>query len=118
MHLLTLEDYPLPPEFDSAFTWSDVLVFEADLKLMEEPEVIQRMMTMAMYQDGRTLKSELSKEAYTLLEKECSKINIPLSEMSQFKPSMILLIYMVTKMEMEGELTAGVDQFFLDIGQA
>lgn len=113
IHILSPEDYPLPSEFDSAFAWSDIIVFEADLKKMEEPAVIQKMMTLAMYQDDRTLKGELSPEAYGLLEDECAKINIPLEGMQQFKPTMVVLIYTVTKMQQSGNTSEGVDQYFL-----
>jgi len=113
IHILTPEDYPLPSEFDSAFAWSDIIVFEADLKKMEDPAIIQKMMTMAMYQDGRTLKGELSPEAYGLLEEKCTKINLPLEGMQQFKPTMVMLIYTVTKMQQSGSTSDGVDQYFL-----
>ena len=112
MHLLTPEDHPLPPEFDSAYAWSDVLVFEADIKKMENPVVIQQMMLLAMYQDDRTLESELSKEAYALLESECSKINLSLSDFAKFKPTMVLLIYTVTKLQESGLTEAGVDPYY------
>ncbi len=113
MHLLTPEDYPLPVEFDSAYAWSDVLVLEADLKKMEDPAVVQRMMTMAMYQDGRTLQSVLSEEVYGRLEEECAKIEVPLTSLSKFKPSMVMLIISVTKMQQSGSTSAGVDQYYL-----
>jgi uncharacterized protein YbaP (TraB family) len=114
MHLLTPEDHPLPPEFDSAYVWSDVLVFEADIKKMENPVVIQQMMLLAMYQDDRTLESELSKEAYALLENECTKINLSLSGFAKFKPSMVLLIYTVTKLQESGLTEAGVDPYYYE----
>ena len=117
MHLLTPEDYPLPFEFDSAFAWSDVLVFEADIKKMENPAVIQRMMILAMYQDDRTLESELSKEAYNLLESECAKMNLSLRDFAKFKPSLVMLIYTVTKLQQSGMIEAGVDQHYLSMAR-
>ncbi len=113
MHLLTPEDYPLPLEFDSAYFLSDALVLEADLKKMEDPAIIQTLMLRAMYQDDRTLESELSKEVYALLESKCAELDITLSTMSKFKPSMVVLIYTVTKMQQSGSISAGVDQYYL-----
>jgi uncharacterized protein YbaP (TraB family) len=113
IHILSPEDYPLPSEFDSAFAWSDIIVFETDIKKMEEPAVIQKMMSLAMYQDDRTLQGELSAEAYSLLEKKCSEVNVPLAGMQQFKPTMVLLLYTVTKMQQSGNTSDGVDQFYL-----
>lgn len=114
MHLLTPEDHPLPPEFDSAYLWSEAIVFEADIKKMENPAVIQQMMMLAMYQDERTLKGELSEEAYALLESECKKINLSLVNFAKFKPSMVLLVYAVTKLQEAGLTEAGVDPHYYE----
>ena len=46
MHLLSAEDCPLPPEFDRAYARSEVLVIEADIKKMEEPAMMQKVMMM------------------------------------------------------------------------
>ncbi len=113
IHLLTPQDYPLPFEFDSAYKWADVLVLEADISKMQDPEVVQKMMAMATYQDDRTLESELSDEVYDLLEKECKAINVSLAELSKFKPSMVVLIITVTKMQQAGSTSPGVDQHYL-----
>ena len=112
MHLLSAEDYPLPPEFDSAYARSEVLVFEADIKKMEEPAMMQKVMMMAMYQDDRTLESEISEETYQLLESECARLDISLSDFSKFKPGMVLLIYALTKMQQSGLSEDGVDQHY------
>lgn len=112
MHLLSADDYPLPFEFDSAFARAEILVFEADIKKMEEPAVMQKMMMMAMYQDDRTLKSEISEETYQLLESECAQLDISLANFAKFKPTMVMLIYAVTKMQKSGASEDGVDQYY------
>ena len=112
MHLLSAEDYPLPQEFDSAYARSEVLVFEADIKKMEEPAMMQKVMMMAMYQDDRTLESELSQEVYQLLDSECAQLDISLVNFSKFKPGMVMLIYAVTKMQQSGLSEDGVDQYY------
>jgi len=118
MHLLSAEDYPLPPEFDSAYARSEVLVFEADIKKMEEPAMMQKVMMMAMYQDDRTLESELSEEVYQLLESECARLDISLSDFSKFKPSMVVLIYAVKKLQQSGLSEDGVDQYYYSLALA
>ncbi|MFH0757434.1 MAG: TraB/GumN family protein [Bacteroidota bacterium] len=118
MHLLSPEDYPLPVEFDSAYAWSDGLVLEADLKKMEDPAVVQRMMSMAMYQDERTLQSVLSEKVYRRLEAACAKIEVPITSLSRFKPTMVMLIISVTKMQQSGSTSAGVDQYYLSMALA
>ena len=118
MHLLSAEDYPLPPEFDTAYARSEVLVFEADIKKMEEPAMMQKVMMMAMYQDDRTLESELSEEAYQLLESECAQLDISLANFSKFKPGMVMLIYAVKKMQLSGLSEDGVDQYYYSLANA
>ncbi len=118
MHLLGPEDYPLPFEFDSAYARSEILVFETDVKKLEEPVVMQKMMMMAMYQDERTLKSELSEETYQLLESECARLDISLSNFAKFKPSMVLLIYAVSKLQQSGQTADGVDQYYYTLAGA
>ena len=118
MHLLSAEDYPLPLEFDSAYARSEVLVFEADIKKMEEPAMVQKVMMMAMYQDDRTLESEISEETYQLLESECAELDISLADFSKFKPGMVLLIYAVTKMQQSGLSEDGVDQYYYSLANA
>lgn len=113
IHLLSPEDYPLPAEFDSAYAWSDVLVLEADIDSMQDPQVAQKMMSMATYQDDRTLESELSKESYLLLEQECAAINMSIADFLKFKPSMVILFITITKMQQAGSTSPGVDQYYL-----
>lgn len=112
IHLLSPDDYPLPAEYDSAFSRSDKLIFEADIAQMENPEVAQRLVLKAMYSDDRTLKSVLNQENYKALEEEADKLNIPLFQMEKFKPSMVVMTIMMMKMKQLGLTAEGVDKHF------
>ena len=62
--MLAKSDYPLPIEFDRAYSDSEVLVFETDIKKMEDPQAGLLLMSKAVYHDGRSLKSVLTDTVY------------------------------------------------------
>ena len=95
-----------------AYLNSDVLVFEADIKKLESPEVSQQIITKAMYSDERTLQNVLSEDVYKELEKISLSLNIPLTNMSKFKPSMVVLTLTILKMQKMGMAVEGIDQHF------
>ena len=113
VHILTEDDYPLPVEFDRAYAQAELMVFEADLAKMEDPAFAQKMMAMSMYKDDRTLQSVLSEDTYIKLKEEATKINLPIEQLDKFKPSIVLLMVTVTKMQQMGMNTDGVDKYFL-----
>lgn len=113
VHILTEDDYPLPVEFDKAYVQAELMVFEADLTKMEDPAFAQKMMAVSMYKDDRTLQSVLSEDTYVKLKEEATKINLPIEQLNKFKPSMVLLMVTVTKMQQMGMNTDGVDKYFL-----
>ena len=70
-HMLRTSDYPLPPEFDIAYAASQKLFFQIDPAVAEDTAFGMQLLAATMYTDGTTLKSVLSPEAYTALEKQC-----------------------------------------------
>ena len=67
IHMLRADDYPLPPEFETAYAEADNLYFEIDIDQMNDPVAQLGMLQRLMYTDGRTLQTELDTEAYTAL---------------------------------------------------
>jgi hypothetical protein len=112
IHLLSPDDYPLPAEYDSAFTHAEKLIFEADIAQMENPEVAKSLFLKAMYSDERTLKTVLNEENYSALEKESHELKVPLAQMDQFKPSIVIMTLMMMKMQEMGLTAEGVDKHF------
>ena len=113
IHILSEDDYPLPEEFDKAYSKADLLVFEADIIKMEDQSFVQKMMAMSMYTDDRTLQSVLSEDTYNELKVLAIKMNLPIEQMNIFKPSFVLLMVTVSKMQQMGMNTEGVDKHFL-----
>jgi len=113
VHVLRPEDSPFPAPFDSAYAAADKLIFEADMSALENQEVAQQIMKQAMYNDERTLKSELDSATYALLESEFAMIQMPISTFAKFKPSMAVISLTMLKMQQDmGTISEGVDRTF------
>lgn len=111
-HLLRPSDYPLPPEFNTAYRASDIIVFETDIGKMNDPSTQQKMMLQAMYADGSTVDKHLSPKTYRLLSQYCLDNGIAISQVRQFKPSIISLTLTLVELSKLGVSPEGVDTFF------
>ncbi len=87
IHLLSAQDYPLPSAFDLAFTASQQLVFETDVEAVQSFATQARFLPILMYQDGRTLKSEIKPETYTALSGFLSERGLPIALFERFTPA-------------------------------
>ena len=112
VHLLRAEDYPLPAAFDKAFNQSDVLVLEANVAQLADPEVAQAMMAQAMLPGEETLQTVLNEETFGLLKVKCDEISFPLENAMKFKPAMIATILTAIKMQQMAFTPAGVDMHY------
>ena len=86
IHVLSQSDYPLPAEFDRAYSQSDQLVFETSISEVNSPEFQMKMMQRMTLTNGQQLRDVISPEAYTALGAYCISRGIPLANMAQFKP--------------------------------
>lgn len=112
IHALRHDDYPLPPQFDSAYSMADKLVFERDLSDQALAFTSAQMLLKGTYQDDRTLESVLSREVYLTLREECEKNGIQIREIAKHKPSLALLVLTVAVLERQGVYEKGVDRHF------
>jgi uncharacterized protein YbaP (TraB family) len=113
IHLLRASDFPLPAQFDSAYAHSSAIAFETDMDELQKPENTQKMMSMMMLTNGKTLKSVISEPAYKALEKLCAGVGLPIANLGQFKPSMVVLMATALKLQQLGFSTDGVDRTYL-----
>lgn len=114
VHVLRPQDYPLPPEYDSAYIRSDQLVFEADMEKLGDQALLQQLMMKAMYAGDTTLETVISTEAYKALEAEYLKFNIPVSNLKKLKPSMVIITLTALKMKQLGLASDGIDKYYFD----
>ena len=112
VHLLRVEDYPLPKMFDKAFEKSDVLILEADIAQLENFEAAQKIMAQAMLPVEETLQTILDEETFKLLGTKCAELSLPLESLLKFKPSMVTTVLTAMKMQQMGFTPQGVDIYF------
>ena len=112
LHVLSEEDYPLPEEFNTAYSDASHIVFETDIDVMNAPDTSNRMMELLTYSDGSTLLDRLSLETTSQLRQYTVDVGIQLETVKLFKPG--LLLSMLTFMELKtlGMDAPGVDAHF------
>jgi uncharacterized protein YbaP (TraB family) len=114
-HILRASDYPLPPEFFTAYQDSRKIVFEITPGEMEKPQYMEKVMGMAIYSDGTTLKDHVTKTAYARAENFCKERNYPLEQYQLFKPTMFMMTLTLLEMTKIGaDPQKGIDYFFKD----
>ena len=112
IHMLSKSDFPLPPEFESIYKQSEQLVFETDMKKLQDPTIQMKMMKMMSYQDGTTLKDHLKPETYKALEDYTGTANIPMLMINNFRPGMAATMLTVFELKKLGVDSEGVDAFY------
>jgi uncharacterized protein YbaP (TraB family) len=115
IHILAPEDYPLPKEYDIAFGQAAKIVFETDMQVINSKEFQQSMMASMMYSDGTTLDKVIDTTTYTVLNEYLTQRNIPISSVSQMKPSLLALTLSVIELQNLGFTSIGVDQFYANL---
>ncbi len=112
VHLLRPGDYPLPREYDQAYSASSEIFFETDLGAMNDISVQAQMLQQLTYQDGRNLKTVLNEKAYSALESYTQKVGMPLMMLEQMKPGMVVSMLQVLEFQRIGFTPQGVDAHF------
>lgn len=116
-HVLRETDFPLPPEFLTAYRASGLVVFETDLDKLEDPATQQAMLVKSMYADGSTIDRHLSAAAYAELSDYCAANGIPLAALRQFKPPMLMITLTFMELMKLGVTRQGVDRYFYDMAK-
>ena len=115
IHLLKETNYPLPAPIESAFSNSQIAVFEADVSEMERPEAQMKLMTKARLAEGETLKDQLSAETYAQFQEQVKRLEIPDMVFTQFKPSLAAIMLAMLELQKLGfDPGHGVDKHFFD----
>jgi hypothetical protein len=112
VHLLRVSDFPLPQEYDIAYENSSQLVFETDLNSMNDLSIQAKLLKQLSYGDGKSLKTVLSEEAYSALERYTASVGLPLPMLEKFKPGMIISTLQVLEFQKIGFTPMGVDAHF------
>lgn len=111
IHMLSAEDYPLPAAFLQALKQSDVLLLETDLAQLTSPDGIQQMIALNSYPSGENLLQHLSEPLARQLAQYCKEHQVPLEQISRFKPAFAAVMLTSTQLKAEGATAPGVDEF-------
>ena len=114
-HMLRASDYPLPAEFFRAYNDSRKIIFEVPPGETESPEYMEKFLSLAIYNDGTTLKEHITTAAYAKAESFCKERNYPLEQYQFFKPTFLVMTLTVSEMNKIGaDPQKGIDYFFKD----
>ena len=112
-HVLRASDYPLPPEFWSAYQDSRKIIFEAPQDEMAGPAFQQKLLSASIYDDGTTLKQHLSAKAYAKAEDFCRKRDYQIEQLQMLRPWMFAMMLTMQEMNRLGaEPNYGIDHVF------
>lgn len=111
VHMLRASDFPLPREFDVAFSNSDVLVLEADVKA---PEMLKKVLSESMLKDGQTLKSILTEQQYQTIKKIADESGVSMTMIEKMKPGMAIMTLTTMATQKLNISMQGVDMYYYD----
>ena len=112
-HMLRASDYPLPAEFFAAYQDSRKIIFEIPPGETENQEYMGKLLSLAIYNDGTTLKEHITTAAYAKAESFCKERNYPLEQYQFFKPTFLVMTLTVSEMNKIGaDPQKGIDNFF------
>ncbi|MRR17728.1 MAG: TraB/GumN family protein [Deltaproteobacteria bacterium] len=112
-HVLRASDHPLPAPFETAYADSRQLIFEAPPGDLEAAEYLQKLMALAMYPDGTTLKQHVAPAVYARAEKFCRERGYPFDQYQMFRPWMLSMMLAMQELSRLGvEARYGVDHFY------
>lgn len=114
IHLLAEQDYPLPSEYLQALKNSDNLILETDLEQLSDPAGLQQMIALNTYPSGENLLQHLSESLARQLAEYCKTHQIPLEQISRFKPAFAAIMLTTTQLQAQGATAPGVDAYLLE----
>jgi uncharacterized protein len=116
IHLLQATNYPLPAVIESAFTNSQIAVFETDLDKLDDPEGQAAMLSKITFPEGQTLQQNLSPNVYASLSNHAAEVGLPVLALEQYRPAAaIMTIEMMELMSLGADPAYGVDKHFFKL---
>ena len=83
IHIGIPDLYPMHKKLTNAFNESQGLFVEVNTV---DPAGMEYYMEKAIYEEGKTIKDDISEEAYAKLEKVAEKLGVPINELETLKP--------------------------------
>ena len=111
-HFLRSSDYPLPAEFELAYTAAETLVFEMNPATANSQSFALELLNKAKYNDSRSLRNVLSKRAYMALAEKCAQKGLSIEALDNMKPFVVIMTLLVQELNALGASKKGVDMHF------
>lgn len=119
VHVLKVNDYPLPAPFQKAFDASQITVFEVDLAKASDPGVINFLLTQGRYQQPDRLSDNLLPSSFAALSEYLDSTHQSIEQYQQMKPWVVSLnIAMIETQRLGYDSQLGVDLFFQNKAKA
>jgi len=113
VHILRETDYPLPDEFDRAFSQSAMMVIETNVEQLADENVVQYLTANMFLPGNQTLRTILDSRTYELLDAAFREYGQRLDGFIRFKPSMVVNVLALLQMQKMGFVEEGVDFYYL-----
>jgi len=111
-HLLRATDYPLAPEFESAYRDAEALCMEIDFDDADEGALALKMLTLARLPPGRTLTTELGAD-YPAVRDKARALGIDLAQLDGYQPWFVAITASVNQLVKLGfNPNEGVEKHF------
>lgn len=112
IHVLRSSDYPLPKEFDIAYSKADYIVFETDLSSAHS-QSMQRMLAQKMLLPaGESLSNRISFKTYGLLKEYIDSQGYKIEIFDRLQPWAVMLTLTQLKLSQIGIDQNGVDSYY------
>ena len=110
--MLRSTDYPLPAEFELAYSLADTLAFEMNPAETIDPNFTFELLRAATYKGKSSLKTVLKKKTYKALEEQWEEYGFSIETLERSKPGMVIMMLMVKELNRFGVTREGVDLHF------
>jgi uncharacterized protein YbaP (TraB family) len=111
-HLLTPADYPLPDEYDIAYSASHIVVLETDLERLQDPAFQPALARAVSFEPGKNITQVLKPATLKQLNAYLSSRNLALKDLASLKPGMFSMTLSVLELQRLGLTGGGVDEHF------
>ena len=112
IHILPISEFPLPDAFSTTYEKSDTIVLEAELPAPTDLAAQRKIMAAVAYEDGQSLKDELSEETYGALNTYLGAFGATADQVASFKPGMVVSMLVAMEAQRNQLAGEGVDAYF------
>jgi uncharacterized protein YbaP (TraB family) len=115
VHVLKQDAYPLDKSIEKAYENSPRLFFEVNLDELDAQKLQQLTFAKGVYNDGRTLKDDLSTQAYEFAKKRLTDQGLDIVKFERLKPWLLAMSIEVRELQRLGfDPSQGVDKYFYE----